>query len=302
MSSAGGKKRKTAASGVASKGVRDNRPVGDENCSGTGNRVVEPEQQMIDYTPHYEVLVKEGATHFDSVSAAIFEHIDNSITAFQILPPEHERKIEVQIHVPAKGLYDAEPIYLAIWDNAGGMTTKQLEAYFTAALGRETRGLEPKGKGEATARRAHLAGNLSKFGVGALQSFAYLGTQLKVITKDKQEGKVRYYKIDKDYFKQKEESHGRDSVFKGAVRVVETAEKALEEDEGGAEDRGTGVVEPVVDVRWMARKLPNAMYQRLYFFPAEKKTAANKAELELCGKQWQERVHVTLFIKDWYFG
>ncbi|GAB5033194.1 structural maintenance of chromosomes flexible hinge domain-containing protein 1-like [Nannochloropsis oceanica] len=537
MSSVGGKKRKTAASGVASKSMRDNRPVGDENCSGNSNGVGEPEQQMIDYTPHYEVLVKEGATHFDSVSAAIFEHIDNSITAFKILPPEYERKVEVQIHVPAKGLYDAEPIYLAIWDNAGGMTTKQLEAYFTAALGRETRGLEPKGKGEATARMAHLAGNLSKFGVGALQSFAYLGTQLKVITKDKEEGKVRYYKIDKDYFKQKEESHGRDSVFKGAVRVVETAEKALEEverrtqlvqhlqqwdelphftcvlirlqdihkreifetqgskilydladvfyyylkpdafpsfperankrpnlialgkdavvstlaekraktrsgqsvgsaaavavggrssscvsggegsggirengnvgddgereravemsvayfkenstrevrtvlkdevlkeclegkyweeteeedvftatfqvddprfvpledhcalqpqqkvdvnmlaryypfsayeesrpkyadryniqDEGGAEDRGTGVVEPVVDVRWMARKLPNAMYQRLYFFPSEKKTAANKAELELCGKQWQKRVHVTLFIKDWYFG
>ena len=481
-------------------------------------------EHVIDYTPHYEVLVKEGATHFDSISAAIFEHIDNSITAFKVLPPEHERKIEVQIHMPAQGLYDKNPIYLAICDNAGGMTTKQLEAYFTAALGRETRGLDPKGGGklsEAAARMAHLAGNLSKFGVGALQSFAYLGTQLKVITKDREEGKVRWYKIDKDYFRAKEEQHGRDSVFKGTVHVVPSAVDALESgerrthlvnhlagldaqphftvvlirmqdihkrelfetqgakilydladvfyyyikpkdfpvfperaskrpstialgkgsadaaladkraktrsgqnvgsaapsgggggiwpaEEGGEEeesgpiemsvayfkenstretrtvlteevlkeclegkyweeaakedtfaatfqvddprfvpledhaalqlaqkvevsmlaryypfanyeesrpkyaqrynmdtedeDARGGVVEPVVDVRWMARKLPKAMYQRLYFFPAERRTAANKAELELCGTQWRERVHITLFIKDWYFA
>jgi hypothetical protein len=58
---------------------------------------------VIDYTPHYEVLVKEGATHFDSISAAIFEHIDNSITAFKALAPEKDRQIEVQIHAPSKG-------------------------------------------------------------------------------------------------------------------------------------------------------------------------------------------------------
>lgn len=61
-------------------------------------------------------------------------------------------------------------------------------------------------------------------------------------------------------------------------------------------------IEPVVDVRWIARKLPKAMYQRLYFFPPEKKTASNRAELELCGKEWKGRIHVTLFIKDWGFA
>jgi HSP90 family molecular chaperone len=128
----------------------------------------------------------------------------------------------VQIHAPAKALYDSDPVYLAIWDNACGMTTRQLEAYFTAALGRETRGLRPQASAASGSSAAqHLAGHLSKFGVGALQSFAYLGTQLKVITKDKEEGKVRWYKIDKDYFKEKEEKEGRDSVFKGRVRVVD---------------------------------------------------------------------------------
>lgn len=63
-----------------------------------------------------------------------------------------------------------------------------------------------------------------------------------------------------------------------------------------------GIVEPVVDVRWIARKLPKAMYQRLYFFPPEKKTASNRAELELCGKEWKGRIHVTLFVKDWGFA
>ena len=101
-------------------------------------------------------------------------------------PPKPQgRKIEVQIHAPAKALYDSEPVYLAIWDNACGMTTRQLEAYFTAALGRETRGLKPQQSAllPGAAATQHLAGHLSKFGVGALQSFAYLGTQLKVITK-----------------------------------------------------------------------------------------------------------------------
>lgn len=38
---------------------------------------------------------------------------------------------------------------------------------------------------------------------------------------DREEGKVRWYKIDKEYFKEKEEKEGRDSVFKGRVRVVD---------------------------------------------------------------------------------
>ncbi|TFJ86792.1 hypothetical protein NSK_001880 [Nannochloropsis salina CCMP1776] len=502
----------------------------DENDSRTANDASETEQQFIDYTPHYEVLLKEGATHFDSISAAIFEHIDNSITAFKALPPQYERKVEVQIHTPSKGMYDSEPVYLAIWDNAVGMNTTQLEAYFTAALGRETRGLRPEERSEVNPCMAHMAGNLSKFGVGALQSFAFLGTQLKVITKDKAEGKIRSYAIDNDYFRQKEEVHGRSGVFKGRVRVVREAAEALEDGErrtelvhhlqawdrlphftlvlirlqdvhkrevletqgsniildladvfyyylkpqdlpsfaeragkrpgpmggdssssapvpkkaktrmgrsmemggsrehlapaqgdgfvervGGGEreetrgagckinmslayfresssrvvrtllkdevlkqclegryweesaredvfsasfqvddprfvpdedhcslqpqqkvdvdmlaryfpysayaerrpkyadrysmaadlapaERGMGGGEPLVDVRWMARRLPNARYQRLYFFPAERRTAANKAELELCGKQWRERVHVTLFIKKWDFA
>lgn len=32
---------------------------------------------------------------------------------------------------------------------------------------------------------------------------------------------MRWYKIDKDYFREKEEKEGRDSVFKGRVRVVD---------------------------------------------------------------------------------
>lgn len=32
---------------------------------------------------------------------------------------------------------------------------------------------------------------------------------------------MRWYKIDKDYFREKEEKKGRDSVFKGRVRVVD---------------------------------------------------------------------------------
>lgn len=63
-----------------------------------------------------------------------------------------------------------------------------------------------------------------------------------------------------------------------------------------------GVVEPVVDVRWIGRKLPKALYQRLYFFPSEKKTPANRAEVEACGKEWKGRIHVTLFVKDWDFA
>ncbi len=63
-----------------------------------------------------------------------------------------------------------------------------------------------------------------------------------------------------------------------------------------------GFVEPVVDVRWIARKLPKAMYQRLYFFPPEKKTPTNRAELEACGKEWKSRIHLTLFVKDWGFA
>jgi hypothetical protein len=63
-----------------------------------------------------------------------------------------------------------------------------------------------------------------------------------------------------------------------------------------------GFVEPVVDVRWISRKLPKAMYQRLYFFPPEKKTPSNRAELEACGKDWKGRIHVTLFVKDWNFA
>lgn len=61
-------------------------------------------------------------------------------------------------------------------------------------------------------------------------------------------------------------------------------------------------MEPVVDVRWIGRKLPKAMYQRLYFFPSEKKTPAARAEVEACGKEWKARIHVTLFVKDWDFA
>ena len=64
------------------------------------------------------------------------------------------------------------------------MTADQIEAYFTAALARETRGLDPNNRPALKNRRQpHLTGQLSKFGVGALQSFSFLGTELKVISK-----------------------------------------------------------------------------------------------------------------------
>lgn len=97
---AGKKKRKAASSSSASSSPTN--VDGDEN-NNTSNTTPGGGEQVIDYTPHYEVLVKEGATHFDSISAAIFEHIDNSITAFKGLAPEKDRQIEVQIHAPSKG-------------------------------------------------------------------------------------------------------------------------------------------------------------------------------------------------------
>ena len=85
------------------------------------------------------------------------------------------------MHAPKNGTED--PMLMAIFDNAGGMTLLQLEHYFTSALNRETRGLDPKSKPVHNPRSPHLTGTLSKFGVGALQSFSYLGHKLHVITK-----------------------------------------------------------------------------------------------------------------------
>lgn len=91
------------------------------------------------------------------------------------------RKIEVLVLMPATGAEDKrENGLLAIFDAGQGMGLKELQAYFTCNLDRKRRGLQPQ---EDSTMHPHLRSSLSKFGVGALQSFAFLGTELKVVSK-----------------------------------------------------------------------------------------------------------------------
>lgn len=63
--------------------------------------------------------------------------------------------------------------------------------------------------------------------------------------------------------------------------IEESRGQLQDDDDDGKEDEP---VDPIISVRWQGRKLPEAGYQRLHFFPAQSKA---KTVSDVYGEWWK---------------
>ena len=133
----------------------------------------------ISFIPHPGALTNSGRSHFSRPADGLAEFIDNSIQACR--DQEKERRIKIGLYLDDS----TDTGYLTICDNGSGMNEDDLTKFATYSYDRKSRGLN----------ECHET-SISKFGVGAKQAGFYLGERLRVVTKCKNDDKVRELILD----------------------------------------------------------------------------------------------------------
>lgn len=138
----------------------------------------------VSFNPHYGTMTETGKSHFARSADGLSEFIDNSIQACREV--KDSRTIEIGVYF--NDLDNSG--YMVIADNGKGMDLKTVSEFATYALDRKTRGFEVT---DDT--------SISKFGVGAKQAGFYLGTRMRVVTKESGIDDVHELILDEKEFK-----------------------------------------------------------------------------------------------------
>ena len=146
-----------------------------------GGRLEDRGTTEISFIPHPGALTNSGRSHFSRPADGLAEFIDNSIQACR----DHASERSIKIGLYLDESTESGTGYLTICDNGCGMNADDLTNFATYSYDRKSRGLIECNET-----------SISKFGVGAKQAGFYLGERLRIVTKCRDDDKVRELILD----------------------------------------------------------------------------------------------------------
>ena len=159
-----------------------------------------------DHTPNYKTLTSAGRSHFNRISDALAEFIDNSIQATsRPFLPIISRNIQIKVFLSLG--------YIVISDNGCGMDLFDLKVFATYSLDQEDRLQQPK-PGDTSF--------ISKFGVGAKEAGFYLANRIRIISnKSLAPGLVYDYCMDEGDYQRRQREGCKVFVGKSMERPMD---------------------------------------------------------------------------------
>ncbi|XP_065840856.1 structural maintenance of chromosomes flexible hinge domain-containing protein 1-like [Oscarella lobularis] len=179
--------------------------------------LVAPTDERIEYTPHYDTLVKSGIYEYyaseghNPLPYAFAELIDNALAA--TADNKGLRNIELLLH------FDDVPC-VCVLDNGQGMTSRQLNYWAIYRLSKFHQNKERPGALNSSFSKQPVARSLnsdiSYFGVGGKQAIFFLGNACRMVTKTRHCSDVHELSISEKEFKRRESEH--QSIYESYIR------------------------------------------------------------------------------------
>ncbi|XP_065844298.1 structural maintenance of chromosomes flexible hinge domain-containing protein 1-like [Oscarella lobularis] len=170
--------------------------------------LVAPTDERIDFTPHYDTLVKSGIYEYYAIEGhspapyAFAELIDNALAA--TADNKGLRNIELLLHF-------RDSPFVCVLDNGRGMTSRQLNYWAIYRLSKFHQSKEGPGALNSSFSQQPVARSLnsdiSYFGVGGKQAIFFLGNACRMVTKTRHCGDVHELSISQQEFKRRESEH-----------------------------------------------------------------------------------------------
>ncbi|GLC56261.1 hypothetical protein PLESTB_001085700 [Pleodorina starrii] len=191
-------------------GARGKPPLGTSRLTGStpaaqnssrknlslGSGFKPPAKERISFVPHPKTLTMAGDYEYFSARGhhpfafALAELVDNSLRATKARPPtdagaasaDKPRVITVSLIVNERGTAGL----IRVQDNGRGMTPKELGEWAVMNLSMEDRGLLPSAGQRASEQAGggrYLSGDLSFFGVGSKNAAFFMGSTVKLATR-----------------------------------------------------------------------------------------------------------------------
>eukprot|EP00117_Sycon_ciliatum_P030786 scpid4423/ scgid5538/ Structural maintenance of chromosomes flexible hinge domain-containing protein 1 len=173
-----------------------------------------PAAQRVEYVPHHDTIVKSGMYEYyasegqNPLSYAFAELIDNSLSATRVV---EKRSIEVQLVFDDNS---GHSVYVI--DNGTGMSTRKLNDWAIYRLSKQSRHHSDVSFTVDTERVSRfLNSDISYFGVGGKQAIFFIGSAVRMITREIGSDDVHELFLSKDGFDQK--ARERQPVYTGEI-------------------------------------------------------------------------------------